>query len=115
MIALLPDSRTFHRVHPRPRFRDWPGRSAATQEELLEVVSPVVELLIDGLESDAESYTDLIDRIGDLSSVQRSRLAEKLMVLARSEVTTEARQLVFEKLREEIARHQEYSDILHGR
>lgn len=84
LMALMPNSGVLQPVHPRPKFRDWEGRLPVNRDEMHEVLDPVINLLIDGLDSQADAYADLIDKTGDLSPEHRSRLAEKLVAFAES-------------------------------
>jgi hypothetical protein len=110
LTALIPDSRDLQQVHPGPRFRDWRRTGPVTQDEIEKVVDAVANLLIDELKSDTAPYMRLIDSLRSLSAPHRSRLAEKLASLAQDESSSASRQQIFEKLREEIACHREYSD-----
>lgn len=110
LLDLIPDGRGFQMVHPGPRFRDWKKQTPLSRDDLTRVIDKVVELLIEGLDSSPDGYQDVIGKLDVLSSQQRTILVERLRGVGATLTDDSQRAELFDALREEIAKHREYSD-----
>jgi hypothetical protein len=106
---LLPDGNGFQDIHPGPQFHEWKTVSQVLPEDQRRVTDAAFRLLMDSDET-FESYLSMIDRVGAMSPGQRSALASRIEDLCSGLDDDEQRRHIFEKLRDLIARHREYSN-----
>ncbi|SCK05794.1 hypothetical protein [Streptomyces sp. WMMB 322] len=110
LVQLIPDSHAMQMVHPGPRFRDWKRETAVTPDDRRSVTNVVVDLLLDELNAAPELYVDLIGKIDDLPPLHRNEVAQRLTELADGLEDDNQRAVLHHALRDQISRHQEYSD-----
>ncbi|MFC8011042.1 hypothetical protein [Streptomyces cinereoruber] len=110
LLQLLPDRHAIQMGHPGPRFRDWKRDTVVTPHERWSVTTAVVDLLLDELNAEPELYVDLIGKIDDLPPRHRAEVARRLTELADGLDDEDQRAVLHHALRDQISRHQEYSD-----
>ncbi|MEW2509058.1 hypothetical protein [Streptomyces sp. NPDC046870] len=110
LLQLIPDSHAVQMSHPGPRFRDWKRDIAVTLGDRWSVTTAVADLLLDELNAAPELYVDLIGKIDDLPPKHRAEVAQRLTELAYGLEDDDQRAVLHHALRDQISRHQEYSD-----
>ncbi|MFF4793616.1 hypothetical protein ACFY2M_28490 [Streptomyces sp. NPDC001276] len=110
LVQLIPDSHAVQMVHPGPRFRDWKRETDVTPGDRWSVTTAVVDLLLDELNAAPELYVDLIGKIDDIPPKHRVVVARRLTELADGLESDDQRAVLHHALRDQISRHQEYSD-----
>ncbi|MFE9174335.1 hypothetical protein ACFYNZ_33685 [Streptomyces kebangsaanensis] len=110
LLQLIPDSHAVQMSHPGPRFRDWKRDIAVTLDDRWSVTNAVADLLLDELKAAPELYVDLISKIDDLPPRHRAEVAQRLTELADDLEDDDQRSVLHHALRDQISRHQEYSD-----
>lgn len=108
LLELIPDGHV-QTIHPGPQFRDWKREPSVTRAKFRQVVSTVVELLIEMLGDDLDLYLRLIEKIDDIPPEHRSVIAAKLKELGQTRTDADKAK-AFYALREKIAHNREYSD-----
>ncbi|MEU5655030.1 hypothetical protein ABZ802_05345 [Streptomyces sp. NPDC047737] len=110
LLHLIPDGHAVQIGHPGPRFRDWKSDTAVTPQDRSSVTNAAVDLLLDELSAAPELYVDLIGKIDDLLPKYRAEVARRLTELADGLEDDDQRAVLHHALRDQISRHQEYSD-----
>ena len=112
MRSMLPDSHGIQTPTHEPRFRDWkPPREAVDSAKYVALMEQITRRLVEDADDDADRWLQLIDEGSDLPATARRDVREGLAaVVKRDNLTSEAQHRLWEKLREFIARHREFSD-----
>lgn len=109
LAALIPDGNGIQTVHPGPRYRDWKRRELVTYDDLRQVVTAVVDLIIEQLGEDTERLAVAIDKVDNVSSAQREKICSRLIELSRH-LDPEDSVTLYDALRDKVAHHREFSD-----
>ncbi|MGW6902648.1 hypothetical protein ACWGF2_39665 [Streptomyces sp. NPDC054919] len=110
LLHLIPDGHAVQIGHPGPRFRDWKRDTSVTPQDRSIVANAAIDLLLDELSAAPGLYVDLIGKIDDLPPKYRAEVARRLIELADGLEDDDQRAVLHHALRDQISRHQEYSD-----
>ncbi|MFE2991510.1 hypothetical protein [Streptomyces sp. NPDC059262] len=110
LLHLIPDGHAMQIGHPGPRFRDWKRDTAVTPHDRSTVTNVAIDLLLNELSTAPELYVDLIGKIDDLPPKYRAEVAQRLTELADGLEDDDQRAVLHHALRDQISRHQEYSE-----
>ncbi len=112
VLALWPTSHGVASPPSTPRFRDWkPDKRTVTVAEWADFVGQLVSLAIETAEADPGKWEELVGRLGPLPPAERKRLLDRLDDVANSEtLTADQRLRLWERLRDEVARHRGHPD-----
>jgi hypothetical protein len=113
-ISLLPGENQISAPTARPRWRDWGGsREPTTDVEYWQFTEPLVERMMVWAEVSGERLADLVSTYGKLRgphSELAGKVLDRLTGLDPAALTDADRRVLAERVREFIARNQEFPD-----
>jgi hypothetical protein len=115
LIELLPEAHAVGFPTHAPKFRSWKpaDQPAVTPLEFWTFTAAVVERILGLIGHDAERWTQLIEKLDNLSSQQREQTREQLSGLVTAPpnvLPPNGRRKIWEALEEFIRRHRTYAD-----
>lgn len=111
ILDLLPRSNSVHFGTSSPRFRSWkPDTIRVTIGEYTAFVAELVARAIEDADSVASRWEQLVEHYDDLPPNDRSALLDGLRSFIASDLSSDARALLWDALRRKVARHREFPD-----
>lgn len=111
LLDLVPSDRGFHMIHQGPRYRPWKAEEPRiTHAEMVDGVRWVAGALLEDVGTNPGRWTELVGTYAELPPDERDRIRVRLRRLAElGQLDGDATEL-WNKMRELVARHREYSD-----
>jgi hypothetical protein len=109
--SLLPTAHDLSHATSSPRFRDWrPDREGAGIGEQLEVISGLVDLILQGAEREPVRWPDLIPKLSELPPGDLARCLDALASVPPDTLAAGSRLALWNQLTELAARHRQFPD-----
>ncbi|MEF3402240.1 hypothetical protein [Agromyces sp. CCNWLW203] len=109
LLELVPNGHGWQMSHSGPTFRDWRAEVSMTNGAIREALDHISDALIERFDLSSSLALAVVPRLNDFGSDFRVEFANKLAAVAPAWGASD-RALVYESLREFVAKHKEYAD-----